>query len=333
MKKTWILWFIIITLLWLSSCGNHVEFVTIGTWGITWVYYPTGWAISRLLNIKKDEYFLKATVESTAGSVYNINAVLNEDLEFGIAQSDRQYQAYRGLAEWEGAGAQTKLRSVFSIYPESVTLLVSSGSNIQTVEDLKEKKINLWNPGSGQLQNALDTLEAAGLKEEDIEAEYVKATEAPGLIQDERIDGFFYTVGHPNGNIKEATSGKTPMRIVPIDGEVADKLINTYPYYAKSIIENSLYPNLENSQDINTFWVKATLITSEEVDEEIVYKLTKEVFENLDKFRELHPAYWVITKENMLEWLTAPLHKWALKYFKEAWLDEYIDAKLIVKEK
>jgi len=306
------------------------NFVTIGTGGITGIYYPTGGAISKMVNKKFDEYRIKATVESTSGSVFNVNAVLNGDLEFGVVQSDRQYQAYNGLAEWSKSGKQTDLRSVFSVHPESITLIASQKSGIREIKDLKGKKINLGNPGSGQLQNSKDVLMAAELTEDDLSAEHVKAVEAPGLLQDERVDGFFYTVGHPNGNIKEATSGRIKVFIVPIKGQGIDKMLQEYPYYAKSIIPNSFYPYALNTEDIETIGVKATFVTSKNVHEDIVYAITKEVFENFEEFKSLHPAYQVLTKQNMLEGLSAPIHKGALKYYKEAGLDKYIEPKLII---
>jgi len=304
-------------------------FVTIGTGGVTGIYYPTGGAISKMVNKEFDEYKIKATVESTSGSVFNINAVINGDLEFGIVQSDRQYQAYNGLVEWSASGRQTELRAIFSIHPESITLIASEKSGIRDIKDLKRKRMNLGNPGSGQLQNSRDVLKAAGLTEDDLAAEYVRAVEAPGLLQDERLDAFFYTVGHPNGNIKEATSGRIKVFIVPIKGEEVDRMLERYPYYAKSVIPHSFYPSALNTKDIETVGVKATLVTSKKVDEDIVYAITKEVFENLQEFKSLHPAYRVLTEENMLKGLSAPIHKGALRYYKEAGLDKYIEPKLI----
>lgn len=314
-----------------NSCEKKkTKFVTIGTGGVTGVYYPTGGAISRMVNKKFNQYKIKATVESTSGSVFNINAVLNGDLEFGVAQSDRQFQAFNGLAEWTESGKQSDLRSVFSIHPESITLIVSEKSEIKNIKDLEGKKINLGNPGSGQLQNSKDVIQAIGLTEDEIAAEYVKAVEAPGLLQDERLDGFFYTVGHPNGNIKEATSGRIKVFIVPIKGKEIDNLVEKHTYYAKSSIPQSFYPYALNNEDIETIGVKATFVTSKNVNEKIVYAITKEVFDNLEEFKSLHPAYKVLTKENMLKGLSAPIHKGALKYYKEVGLDQYIDSKLIV---
>ena len=330
-ERSYIVMLVCISIL-LGGCKERkVSFITIGTGGVTGIYYPTGVAISRMINKKYDEYNIKATVESTSGSVFNVNAVLNTDLVFGVVQSDRQYQAYNGLAEWSEYGKQTDLRSVFSIHPESITLIASEKSGIRGIEDLKGKRVNLGNPGSGYLQNSRDVLKAAGLNEEnDLSAEYVKAVEAPGLLQDERIDAFFYTVGHPNGNIKEATSGRIKVLIVPITGPGIDKMLTHYSYYAESIIAHSFYPYSLNTDDVATIGVKATFVTSKDTDESIVYAVTKEVFENFEVFKSLHPSYELLTKKDMLTGLSAPIHKGALRYYRQADLDKYIDPKLII---
>jgi len=315
----------------LAGCkAKKATFVTIGTGGATGIYYPTGVAISRMINRNFDKYGIKATVESTSGSVFNLNAVMNGDIVFGVVQSDRQFQAYNGLAEWAESGKQTDLRSVFSIHPESITLVASDKSGIKGIEDMKGKRVNLGNPGSGQLQNSKDVLTAAELTEQDVSAEYVKAIEAPSLLQDERLDAFFYTVGHPNSNIKEATSGRIKVRIVPVTGRGVDKLLKKYSYYAKSVIPHSFYRYSINTEDVECLGVKATFVTSSKVSEDVVYALTKEVFENLEDFKSLHEAYKVLTKEDMLKGLSAPMHKGALKYYIEAGLDKYIDPKLII---
>ena len=302
-----------------SKTASKTTFVTIGTGGITGVYYPTGGAIAKIVNQKKDTYGIRCTVESTGGSVFNVNAVLAGDLQFGVVQSDRQYQAINGLAEWKDKGPQKDLRAVFSIHPESVTLLASADSGIKTINDLKGKRVNIGNPGSGQRQNAIDALNAVGIDyEKDLEAESVKAAEAPGLLQDGRLDAFFYTVGHPSGAFKEATAGATKTRFVEISG--IDTLLSKYPYYAKSAIPVSMYPAAMNDADVPTFGVKATFVTSAKVPDDVVYAITKEVFDNFDSFKKLHPAYEVLTKEGMLEGLSAEIHPGAMKYYKEAGL-------------
>jgi uncharacterized protein len=295
-------------------------FVTIGTGGITGVYYPTGGAIAKIVNKKRQEYGIRCTVESTGGSVFNVNAIMSGDLEFGVVQSDRQYQAINGSENSEWAGKPQKdLRAVFSIHPESITLVAAVDANINSIMDLKGKKVNIGNPGSGQRQNSIDALEAVGINyENDLTAEGIKASESASLLQDGRIDAFFYTVGHPNGSIKEATSGKRKVRFASITG--VKKLLEKYPYYAPAFIPVALYPSAVNKEDVKTFGVKATFVTSAKVPDNVVYAITKEVFKNFEDFKKLHPAYQVLTKEGMLEGLSAPIHPGAMKYYKEAGL-------------
>ena len=302
-----------------SQLDAKIRFATIGTGGITGVYYPTGGAISKMINKKRKAYGVRCTVESTGGSVFNVNAVISGDLDFGIVQSDRQYQAIHGKAEWKAAGPQKDLRAVFSIHPEAVTLVAARDAGIKGIGDLRGKRVNIGNPGSGQRQNAIDALSAAGIDyKTDLHAEQVKASEAAGLLQDGRIDAFFYTVGHPSGAIKEATAGNRKVRIIPITDTAA--LLGQYPYYAPAAIPIKFYPGTDNKTDVPTFGVKATFVTSSRVPDDMVYAITKEVFENLDQFKKLHPAYEALTPEGMLQGLSAPIHPGAMKYYKEVGL-------------
>ncbi len=296
-------------------------FYTIGTGGVTGVYYPTGGAIARIVNQKKDECGMRLTVESTGGSVFNINAIMAGDLEFGVVQSDRQYQAYNGSpnSEWDG-NPQKDLRALFAIHPESITLLAAVDAGINSIQDLRGKIVNIGNPGSGQRQNSIDALDAVGINyETDIQAESLKAAEAPGMLQDGRIDAFFYTVGHPSGAFKEATSGTRKVKFIPI--ELPDSFYEKFSYYAPSVVPVvGNYPGAENDSDVPSFGVKATFVTSAKIPDEHVYCLVKEVFENFDDFKTLHPAYSVLTKQNMLQGQSAPIHPGALKYYQEAGL-------------
>ena len=302
-----------------EPASAKTRFYTIGTGGITGVYYPTGGAISRIVNAKKQEYNMRLTVESTGGSVYNINAIMSGDLDFGVVQSDRQYQAFNGLAEWKDKGPQKDLMAVFSIHPESLTLVAGADTGIQTIKDLKGKHVNLGNPGSGQLQNSIDTLAAVGIdSSKDIMAEGLKAAEAPSLLLDGRIDAFFFTVGHPSGAIKEATAGTRKVKFVPI--VLPESFYEKFPYYAPSVIPVSFYPNAGDGEDVPSFGVKATFVTHSRIPEKDIYNLVKEIFENFESFRALHPAYKILTKEGMLQGLSAPLHPGALRYFREAGL-------------
>lgn len=307
----------------LALAGAHAfakqTFVTIGTGGITGVYYPTGGAIAKIINAKRSTYGIRASVESTGGSKFNINAIGSRDLDFGVAQSDTQYQAYNGVGPWEGKPIK-KLRAVFSMAPETVTFVAAEDSGIKTINDVKGKIINLGDPGSGNRINALEIFKTVGLTAgKDFRDEKLKPADAPRVLQDGRIDGFFYTVGHPNGNIKESTAGARKVRIVPITG--LDDLIAAAPYYSMTEIPMAQYPDAVNSGDkVETLGMLATLVTSEDTPDDVVYAITKEVMENLDEFRKLHPALSNLTRESMLKGLTAPIHDGAMKYYKEAGL-------------
>ena len=296
------------------------EFVTIGTGGVTGVYYPTGGAIAKIVNDKRDVYNIRATVEATGGSVFNVNAVSQGDLEFGVVQSDRQYQAINGLAEWKDA-PKKNLRAVFSIHPETFFIVASESSGIQKFTDLKGKRVAVGNPGSGQRQNFIDILEMYGMKHSDFaQAEDLKPAESPKMLQDGRIDAFIYTVGNPAGMIKESTAGREKVRFIPVDDDKLDMLIKKYPYYVKAKIPMAFYEQAVNKEDVPTFAVKATFVTRAEVPENVVYAVTKEVFDNLEAFKGLHEAFTGLTKEEMVQGLSAPLHPGAQKYFKEAGL-------------
>ena len=314
---------LIVLALFISACAAPIErqeyFVTIGTGGITGVYYPTGGAICKLVNKKRRVHGIRCSVESTRGSVFNINSIMAGDFEFGMAQSDRPFQAWNGLAEWYYKGPQNDLRSVFSLYAETVILIAAVDSGIKTIQDLRGKRVNIGSPRSGQRQNSIDALQNAGIDyTEDLIAESVKAREAPGLLQDGRIDAFFYTVAHPSGAIKQATSGKRRVRFIPITD--TEYLIRKYPYYAKAFIPIKWYPRAVNKKSVETFGVKPTLVTSVNIPDDVVYAITKEVLDNLRAFKKLHPAYLFLTKENALEALSAPIHPGALMYYKEVGL-------------
>ena len=329
MKKFIILSNLIFLVLLFDSAAFARKFVTIGTAGITGIYYPAGGAIQMMVNKKTNQYDIRVTVEATGGSIYNINAALSGDLEFGIVQSDSQYKAFKGLAEWSKIGPRKDLRTVFSIHPESITLIASTKSGIRSITDLEGKKVNIGNPGSGSMQNSRDVLSYCNMDLNSIKVEQANPIEAPNLLQDEKIDAFFYTVGHPNGIIKEVTSGRVKVSIIPITGEGIVSLLKKHSYYAKTVIPIKFYPNIANKGDVESIGVKATLITSDKIDQEIVYAITKEVFDNLEEFKKLHPAFSVLTKANMLKGLSAPIHKGALKYYKEAGLLKHINPKLI----
>ena len=207
------------------------------------------------------------------------------------------------------------------MHPETVILIAGDDTGIAKFMDLKGKHVSIGNMGSGFRGNAEDALSACGINwETDITAESLKASEQAKMMQDGRIDAFFYTVGNPNGSIKEATSGMRKVHFVPIEGPCIDDLVAKWSYYAKAYVPIKDYEMASNTENANTFAVKATFCTSAKVPDFVVYAITKELFDNLEEFKTLHPAYDVLTKENMLEALSAPIHPGALKYFKEVGL-------------
>ena len=291
------------------------EFITIGTGGVTGTYYPTGGAICRLVNKYKKETKIRCSVESTGGSVYNINTIKDGELDFGIAQSDVVYHATQGTKKFEGKQVK-KLRSVMSIYPELFTLVTRADANIAGIMDIKGKKINLGNSGSGNEATALALFKAVGIKKSDLAfSGALKAAEMPDALRDNKIDGYFYMVGHPTANIKDAANS-ADVKIISISGKAVDTLVKNNPYFTQADVPGGIYKNNETS--IPTFGVKAVLVTSTDVSEKAVYTVVKAILENFDAFKKLHPVYKNITKESLLQGLVAPLHDGSKKYFKES---------------
>ncbi len=292
------------------------EFITIGTGSVTGTYYPTGGAICQMVNKNKKETNIRCSVESTGGSVYNVNTIKAGELDFGISQSDTAYQAFKGEGKFQGAAAVPELRSAIAIYPELLALVVSQKSGIKSITDLKGKKINLDSPGSGTHMTADLVFEAFGIKASDLAlANELKVSEGPTMLQDNHIDGYFFVAGHPTANIKDAANS-VDISIVPIDGPQIDALLKKYPYYAKGIISGSYYKGVPN--DVPSIGVKAVLVTSTKVKDEVVYQVVKTILDNFEKFKELHPSYKTITKESLLEGLSIPQHPGAIRAFKEA---------------
>lgn len=299
--------------------AQEQRFVTIGTGGVTGVYYPAGGAICRLVNMDRKDHGIRCSVESTGGSVYNLNAIRAGELDLAVAQSDWQYHAYNGTSEFKDDGKMEKLRAVFSLHPEPFTVVASKESGIKTFEDLEGKRVSVGNPGSGQRATAEVLMEEMGWTMDKFSlAAELKAAEQSQALCDGNIDAFFYTVGHPSGAIKEATTSCDSV-IVTVDNKATEKLISENPYYREAIIPGGMYRG--SDEDVTTFGVAATFVSSTDVPEEVVYQVTEAVFENFDSFKRLHPAFGVLEKEEMVsDALSAPLHPGAEKYYKEAGL-------------
>ncbi|NGN99738.1 TAXI family TRAP transporter solute-binding subunit [Grimontia sp. S25] len=295
------------------------QFVTIGTGGVTGVYYPTGGAICRLVNKTKKEHGIRCSVESTGGSIYNINTIRAGELDMGIAQSDWQFHAYNGSSKFQDQGAYKDLRAVFSVHPEPFTVVARADSGVKTFDDLKGKRVNVGNPGSGQRGTIEVLMEEMGWTMDDFkQVSELKAAEQSKALCDNKIDAMVYTVGHPSGAIQEATTACDSV-IVEVNNAASNKLVSDNDYYRTATIPGGMYRG--NDGDVQTFGVGATFVSSAEVPEEVIYNVTKAVFENFDDFRRLHPAFANLKKEEMVsDGLSAPLHPGAAKYYKEVGL-------------
>jgi TRAP transporter TAXI family solute receptor len=295
------------------------KFVTIGTGGVTGVYYVVGGSICRLLNKDRAKHGIRCSVESTGGSAFNINTIKAGELDFGMAQSDVAYNAVKGEGQYKGQ-PYADLRSVYSVHPEPFTVVARKEANITKFEDFKGKRFNVGNPGSGTRASMEQLLGALGWKLSDFSlASELKADEHGPALCDNKIDGFFYAVGHPSANIQDPTT-TCGAKLVSLTGAAIDKLVGQYPYYAKATIPGGMYAG--NPQATETYGVLATLVTSTKVPDETVYQLVKATFDNFDEFKKLHPAFTNLEPTKMVkDGLTAPLHPGAEKYYKEkGWL-------------
>lgn len=295
------------------------QFVTIGTGGVTGVYYPTGGAICRLVNKDRKEHGIRCTVESTGGSIYNLNTIAAGDLDLGVVQSDWQYHAYHGTSTFEAAGPNKDLRALFSIHPEPFTVVARADSGVRNFQDLKGKRVNIGNPGSGQRSTTEVVLEALGWTVDDFRlASELKPAEQSAAMCDNRVDAIVYVVGHPNGSIQEATTACDSV-LVNVTGPEIDKLIAERDYYRTATVPGGMYRG--NNQDTATFGVGATFVSSAKVPDDVIYQVVKAVFDNFEDFKRLHPAFENLKKEEMVkDGLSAPLHSGAIKYYKEAGL-------------
>jgi TRAP transporter TAXI family solute receptor len=292
------------------------KYITIGTGGVTGVYYAAGGAICRLVNKDRAKHGIRCSVESTGGSVFNINTIKAGELDMGVAQSDVHYNATKGLGQFQKDGAFSELRSVFALHPEPVTVVARKEANAKSFADFKGKRFNVGNPGSGTRASLEELIGAMGWKLSDFSlASELKADEHGPALCDGKIDGFFYLVGHPSANIQDPTT-VCGAKLVSVTGPAVEKLVKEKPYYAKATIPGGLYPN--NPQPTETYGVLATFVSSSKVPADTIYAVVKGVFDNFDEFKKLHPALAVLNPQSMVkDGLSAPLHDGAVRYYKE----------------
>jgi len=300
------------------SAANQ-KYVTIGTGGQTGVYYVVGQSICKLVNRGQKEHGIKCTAPSTGGSVANLNAIRLGEQNMGVAQSDWQYHAYNGTSKFADQGPNKKLRAVFSVHLEPFTIVARKDAGIKTFDDLKGKRVNIGNPGSGQRGTMEVVMEAKGWTNDVFKfTSELKSAEQAQALCDNKIDAMVFVVGHPSGSIKEATTSCESV-LIPVTGPEIDALISKNAYYAKATIPGGMYTGTD--ADVSTFGVAATFVSSTDTDEDTIYQVVKAVFENFKLFKKLHPAFNFLDKKKMtVDGLSAPLHDGAIKYYKEAGL-------------
>jgi TRAP transporter TAXI family solute receptor len=302
-----------------GAASAQQTFIGIGTGAVTGVYYPAGGAICRLVNRDRATHGIRCGVESTGGSVFNVNAIRTGELEFGVAQSDIQFHAVNGSQQFEADGPFEELRAVFSLHPEPFTVVARRDAGVTSFDDLAGKRVNIGNPGSGQRATMDVVLEAMGWTTDT----FAQATELPPAEQalamcDNNVDAIVYTVGHPSGAIQEATTACDTV-LVNVDNDAIRALVADRPYYRMATIPGGMYRGTDT--DTTTFGVGATFVTSTAVSDEVVYQVVKAIFESMDQFKALHPALEVLVPEQMVsDGLSAPLHPGAERYYREVGL-------------
>ena len=298
-----------------SASASAQKFVTIGTGGVTGVYYAVGGAVCRLMNKDRAKTGLRCSVESTGGSVFNVNAIKVGELDFGMTQSDVQYNAVKGLQQFKDK-PDNDLRAVYAVHPEPFTVLARKEAGISKFEDFKGKRFNVGNPGSGTLASMEQLLSEMNWTKKDFSlAAELKADEQGPALCDNKIDGFYYGVGHPSAAIQDPTT-TCGAKLISLTGPAVESLLKKYPYYSVATIPGGMYSS--NPQPTTTYGVLATLVVSAKQPDDVVYNLVKATFDNFDEFKKLHPALAALKPEDMVKnGLSVPLHEGAARYYKE----------------
>jgi len=296
------------------------KFVTIGTGGITGVYYAAGGAVCRMVNRARATNGIKCSVESTPGSLVNLDSLKRNSLNFAIVQADLQYQAVKGEGAFAKNGVQADLRSVFSLYPEAIVVLVKKDSGVNTLDDLKGRRFSLGMLGSGGRATMEKLLQVSSWKQSDFGTAVEKTADEQGYaLCENKIDGFAYVVGNPSPNVAR-TVKECGAKLVPVDGSGVAAFLKESPYFVKTEIPGGVYPDHANA--IATIGMMASLVTNASTPDDMVYAVVKAAFDNLEELKTLHPTLAKLDPKRMIgEGLTAPLHPGALRYYREkGWL-------------
>ncbi len=300
----------------MSSARADDKIVTMGTAGVTGVYYPAGGAICRLMNRTRKETGIRCVVESTGGSINNLEGIRKHDFDLGVVQSDLLYHAYQGDEIFTDVGADKNLRILFALHPEPFTVVARKDAKITSFDDLKGKRVSIGAAGSGMRATMEELMAKKGWTEKTFSALVdVRSNDITAALCGNKVDAVVYAGGHPNGTIQQLTSA-CETKLVPVTGPVIDELVKSHPFYSHATIPGGMYSG--NPKDTKTFGVRAVLVASKDLDDDVAYELVKSVFDKLDDFKTLHPVFGVLDKKHMVnDSEMAPLHPGAEKYFKE----------------
>lgn len=307
---------VLVSILSIGTSDAKDRFITIGTGGQTGVYYVAGQSICRFINRSSAEHGIKCNAPASGGGVANVNGLRNGEFNFGVMQSDHQYKALHGLGPFAALGRMADIRAVFSLQSEVFTVLARRDAKVGSFDDLQGKRVNIGNPGSGQRDTLEELMAVKGWKRSTFAlAAELKPAEQASALGDNNIDVMTYFVGHPNGAIQEATT-TVDAWLVPVTGPDVDRLLAEKSYYTAVEIPGGIYRG--NDAPTPSIGGKAVLSTTADTDPEVVYQLVKSVFDNLNRFKRLHPAFADLKAEDMIRvGQTAPLHEGALRYYKE----------------
>jgi len=300
-----------------ASCLANIQYLTIGTGDVSGIYYPIGGALCNLINQRQSQ--IHCEISTTGGSLANVSGIRSGSLDLGVIQSDWQYHAYKGTDLYAKQGEFKNLRSLFSIHVEPFTVLARADADINSFDDLQGKRVNIGPPQSGLRATLQMLFTLYGWELSDFATSLqLNSTEQVQALCSNQVDAIFYMVGHPNRLIKDTLSACNA-KLVNVSGEKISALINNSNHYRKVVIPGGTYRGSE--QDISTFGVAATIITTAKLNDDVVYQLVKSIFENHQQFIQLHPAFNGLSKYGMVsDSLTAPLHAGAVRYYQEVGL-------------
>lgn len=297
----------------------HVHKIDIGTGSLTGVYYPAGKAICGVLGAGKPSHAFGCRALNTGGSIYNLQNVHNGKLQLGVAQADTLFRAWDGQAPFKEKGR--KLRVLFALHEEMVTLAVHRDAEIVSFKRLQGKRLNVGPEGSGNERVVSELFKACHIFPGDLGLMgRLKPGKVPQAMISRLMDGYFYVVGHPNKSLAQAAKSM-PLMVLPLDGRCINKLTRNQPFFDITAIPGGLYRGVDH--DVPTFGVKAWVVSSTDVSEKTIFHVVESVFENIDEFRKKNPAFYRLSPHKMLKNMEIPYHAGALEYYeKKGWYDD-----------